>query len=59
MIQVVAILSLVIISFGLSLGNYWFMFGLWPKSWLYFFAFMVANMVTTTLLISKVIKGGE
>lgn len=46
--KLTAILSLMIMSFALSMGNYWFTFGLWPKSWVYFIGFAVANMCITS-----------
>jgi len=45
MTQLIAMLALIVISIGLTFGNYWFTFGLWPKSWLSFIAFGLASMI--------------
>lgn len=28
-----------------SLGNYWYTFGLWPKSWFCFFGFFLLSVI--------------
>lgn len=33
-----------------TLANYWFTFGLWPKSWLAFFGFAALTIVLHALL---------
>lgn len=39
MTKAIAIFSLVVIQIGCTLGNYWFTFGLWPRSWSWFMVF--------------------
>jgi hypothetical protein len=36
--------ALASLSFLLTLGNYWFTFGLWPKSWIAFAGFWFAGL---------------
>lgn len=43
--KIIASLALVILQFGVVLGNYWFTFGLWPSSWTAFFSFALASMI--------------
>jgi hypothetical protein len=50
MVKTVAILALVVIAFGLSLGNYWWTFGLWPKSWGSFLGFACASLIVHGLI---------
>lgn len=33
MTKTVALISLLIISIFVGLGNFWFTYGIWPKSW--------------------------
>jgi len=47
--KAIAVLALWVVLFGCILGNYWFTFGLWPKSWLSFFGFAVAHIVIVAL----------
>jgi hypothetical protein len=58
MIKLIAILSLISLQFVVGLGNYWFTFGLWPKSWISFFGFMACSL-TLSALVSHVLKGEE
>ncbi len=37
--KTIAIIALMFLSWLLSLGNYWFVFGIWPKSWPLFVVF--------------------
>lgn len=36
-------------TLALSLGNYWYTFGLWPKSWWSFFGYGFATLVLMVL----------
>lgn len=58
MIQFIAITSLMILLFMAALGNYWFTFGLWPRSWISFFGFMIISMILHAAL-TKAMKGDE
>lgn len=36
----------IIVGFGVcALGNYWFTFGIWPRSWWSFTLFLLASIV--------------
>jgi uncharacterized membrane protein len=48
----IAKLALAAISIGLMLGNYWFTFGLWPRSWSAFMFFAVAIIGVSLLNIA-------
>ena len=50
MTKMIAILALVVIAIGLQFGNYWFTFGLWPKSWTSFVLFGLASMILSSAL---------
>jgi hypothetical protein len=50
MTKTIAILALLVISIGLVWGNYWFTFGLWPRSWTAFALFGFAQLVVTALM---------
>lgn len=43
MTKFIAVLMLTVVSVFCSLGNYWFTFGLWPRSWGAFFLFWVLS----------------
>lgn len=45
--QAIALVSLIVISFGVTLGNYWYTFGLWPKSWTSFVLFAIAQLIVS------------
>lgn len=53
----IALIALLGASFALSMGNYWYTFGLWPKSWLSFFLFAMGNMLVYMLM--DVVKGDK
>ncbi len=42
-------LFLLFAGIAIALGNYWFTFGLWPKSWLSFFCFGLASALLVIL----------
>jgi hypothetical protein len=48
MTKIIAVIALVIISVGLQLGNYWWTFGLWPRSWVSFSLFALASVAVST-----------
>jgi hypothetical protein len=56
--QAIALLSLTAISIGLMFGNYWFTFGLWPKSWTAFALFGIASMIVSWA-ITAVMKSND
>lgn len=58
MTKAIATIALVVISIGLGLGNYWWTFGLWPKSWLSFLLFGFASVLVSTAL-SAVMKSDD
>lgn len=45
----IAKFALVVIQIGLMLGNYWYTFGLWPKSWTSFIFYAVGMIVVAAL----------
>ena len=55
MTKAVALFGLTAVSFAATLGNFWFTFGLWPKSWSSF-ALFFAISVTTTMLYRAVME---
>jgi hypothetical protein len=48
--QAIALVALLVIGIGLMLGNYWFTFGLWPRSWTAFVLFACATMIVSGLM---------
>jgi len=52
MTKIVAKLALMMISIGLMLGNWWFTFGLWPRSWGAFAFFATALVIVTALQLA-------
>lgn len=50
MTKFVAVFSLVVIQIGVMLGNYWFTFGLWPRSWGAFIFFGISSIAVALLL---------
>lgn len=40
---------LIALGLGVSLANYWYTFGLWPKSWVSYFSFGLALIVLLLL----------
>jgi hypothetical protein len=49
MTKAIAKIALAVISLGLMLGNYWYTFGLWPRSW-GAFAFFATSLLIVSLL---------
>lgn len=49
MTKFVARISLFIAQIGVMFGNYWFTFGLWPKSWTAFFGFASVGVLLLAL----------
>ncbi len=49
MTKLLALMSLAAISFGMTLGNYWITFGLWPKSWWAFIGFAIGQGIISQL----------
>lgn len=50
MTKLVAYAALLVAALGLMLGNYWFTFGFWPKSWPSFFGFGMASIAVALIL---------
>lgn len=48
--KVVATLALMVISFGVTLGNYWYVFGIWPRSWVLYVVFCTLQIFMYGLL---------
>jgi len=42
--KLIAAMALLVISFGLTLSNYWFVFHLWPQNWTLFFLFALLQL---------------
>jgi len=57
MAQIVAVIGLMIAAACVALGNYWYTFGLWPRSWWAFVGFLLANIFIQQLL--DVIRKGD
>jgi hypothetical protein len=55
MTKFVAVSGLISAQFLVSLSNYWFTFGLWPKSWVSFgVCFFLTLVITfTQIVVSK------
>lgn len=47
LIATLSVGSLLILS---ALGNFWFMYGLWPRSWSAFFGFALLSMFLVVLM---------
>lgn len=50
MTRVIALVALSVIAIALTFGNYWWTFGLWPKSWTSFVLFAVANTIVASAM---------
>lgn len=48
--QLIALLALTTLGIMTTLGSYWFVFGLWPQSWLAFLFFGCAHLLITGLI---------
>jgi hypothetical protein len=48
--RLIAILALVAAGFFIVLGNFWFTYGIWPRSWTSFTAFFCLGLANTLLL---------
>lgn len=46
----VALILLTGASIAVTFGNYWFTFGIWPRSWFAFFGFAFLQMLLTGLV---------
>jgi len=57
MTKVVAVLALMVAAAFVALGNYWYTFGIWPRSWWAFGGFLVLQIVISQLL--DAIRKGE
>lgn len=45
MVAFIAIIGLVVLSFLNTLGNFWFTYGVWPRSWVTFSVFLATTLV--------------
>lgn len=59
MTKLIAILALTVIAIGIQFGNYWFTFGLWPKSWAAFVGFALASMIVTACMQTVIRNDGS
>jgi hypothetical protein len=50
MIRAIASLALTALLTLAALGNYWFTFGLWPRSWVAFVGFFLLSALLTVAL---------
>lgn len=50
MTKIIASLALLTASFAVGLGNFWFTYGIWPKSWTSYAVFWVLSVAVTGLL---------
>lgn len=50
--KLLASLFLIAAQFSLILGNFYFTYGLWPKSWGSFAIFIILGMINTMLLMA-------
>lgn len=48
--KMIAVLSLCALAVLCSLGNYWYTFGLWPKSWFAFVGFFAMSSAITAAI---------
>lgn len=58
MTQFIAISCLVALSVLCTLGNFWFTYGVWPRSWLAFVLFSLIGLLLM-LMMQAVTKGDE
>ncbi|MGE3341463.1 MAG: hypothetical protein AB7J46_06240 [Candidatus Altimarinota bacterium] len=52
MTKTIAKFALLVLGLLVSLGNYWFTFGLWPKNWWSFFGFALCSVALMLMNIS-------
>ncbi len=45
MTKLIAILAISSLMFLNTLGNFWFTYGIWPRSWVAFFGFWASALV--------------
>lgn len=45
MSKFIANVALIVAGLAVALGNYWYTFGIWPRSWWAFFGFGLAMIV--------------
>jgi hypothetical protein len=50
MVKIAAVIAVMVAAAGVALGNYWYTYGLWPRSWWAFVGFLIANIVVTQFL---------
>lgn len=55
MAKIIALLALIALSLLATLGNYWFTYGIWPRSWWYF-AFFALTSTALSGAVSAVLK---
>ncbi len=49
MTKAIATVALLVIQIGLVFGNYWYTFGLWPRSWVSFVGFAICIITVSRL----------
>lgn len=57
MVKLVAVIAVMVAAGFVALGNYWYTFGIWPRSWRAFFGFLVLQIIVTQLF--DAIRKGE
>lgn len=50
LLSLLSTLLLIVMSVLTTLGNYWFTFGIWPRSWSWFIFFALCQLIITALL---------
>jgi hypothetical protein len=55
MTQFIALVALIVLGMMSTLGNFWFTYGIWPRSWGSFALFGVINLIIS-MAISGVLK---
>ncbi len=49
-LQLLTTLLLIVLQFIVSLANYWYTFGLWPRSWGFFIFFALCQLILISLM---------
>ena len=50
MTKFIALLALIVCVFAIMLGNFWFTYGIWPKSWASFTLFFLLFTIVHSLI---------
>ncbi len=49
-VKLVALFAVLALSFMIQLGNFWFTYGIWPRSWGAFAFFTIASIINYSML---------